>query len=92
LIKRESKVLNNVQFLARLIDSNPGITSTAARRALCAWKGKEFKPGQYTWYFTTAEGSRCWGAPGFSAGVDYGYWEKRDGGWHITPKGRTKLV
>ena len=84
-------MLNNVQFLARLIDSNPGITSTAARRALCEFKGKEFKRGQYTWYFTTAEASRCWGY-GFSAGADYGYWEKRNGGWHLTPKGRTKLV
>jgi len=81
----------NVQFLAQLIEQNPGITSTAARRALCAHKGKEFKPGQYTWYFTTAYMSRCWGY-GFKAGADYGYWEKRDGGWHLTEKGRTQLV
>lgn len=84
-------MLNNVQFIANFLNSNPGSTSTAARKALCAWKGKEFRPGQYTWYFTTAYMSRCWGY-GFSAGADYGYWEKRDGGWYLTEKGRTKLV
>lgn len=80
-----------MQFIANFLNSSPGSTSSAARKALCAWKGKEFKPGQYTWYFTTAEGSRVEGY-GFSAGADYGYWEKRNDGWYLTPKGRTKVV
>ena len=71
----------NIQFLADFLNKNPGATSVQARRALCEFKRKEYKPGQYVWYFGYAQCPRL-----------YGYWEQRDGGWYLTEKGRTKLV
>ena len=82
LIKRE-KMPTNIQFLAQLIEQNPGITSTAARQALCAWKGVPYRRAQYSWYFSHYY-SGC-------AKV-YGYWEKSGKGWHLTEKGHSKIA
>jgi len=46
----------NIEFLAQYIFSNPGCTSTEARKALCDYRGKHWSNdrsmrGQYTSYF-----------------------------------------
>lgn len=87
--------MTNIQFLANFISENPGLGSVAARRALCNWKGKTFKDGLYTWYFSDyCLGSRYNGALYSPQGcvAKYGYWEKIDGGWHLTQKGREKIT
>ena len=75
--------MSNIQFLANFLSANPGSGSVAARKALCAWKGKEYREGQYSWYFSNYY-SGC-------AKV-YGYWEKSGKGWHLTEKGRSKIA
>jgi hypothetical protein len=76
----------NVEVLAYFIAHNPGCTPAQARRALCEWKGKKYHRGYYCWYF--ARGHQYTGPKG----MDYGYWENRDGYLYITEKGHTKLV
>lgn len=78
--------MSNIEIIANYIKLNPGCQAHQARRYLCALRGKMYKGNQYTWYFTAAS---PWA--GHKMGADYGYWEWRDGGWHLTDKGAAKI-
>jgi len=78
--------MSNIEIIANYLAIKPGASSVECRRYLCALRGVPYKHNQYTWYFT---GVSPWGSK--KMGADYGYWEWRDGGWHITDLGRTKI-
>lgn len=76
--------VTNVNFLANFIANNPGCTQVEVRRALCAFRGREYNRGYYTDY---TSGSRYVGKYAQTP-----YWTLREGRLYITDLGRTKMV
>ena len=75
--------MTNVQFIAGYLFDNPGARYNEIIRALCAHKGKKYRPGQYSSYMTTSrEGP----------GIAGRYWRRAGGGWLLTLEGLTKVV
>jgi hypothetical protein len=83
--------MTNVEFIASFLYAFPNSTSTRVRRALFKWKNappiRQFKKGQYCWYFNKA------GSYMKPMGVNYGYWMKsvEGKGWKLTTKGTEKV-
>jgi hypothetical protein len=69
----EIKNFKNLQFILEFINTNPGCTAIAVRRALATRNGKQnYEHLPYTWYFSSRP--TRWGNRGPKKGYDYGYW------------------
>lgn len=91
--------MKNLHFILDYINKNPGSTHTTIRKALCehvgipwmrsyanANNGDPRPTAHYTWYFSES----C--SYGQKKGIDYGYYTKENGEYHLTEKGKNRLA
>ena len=48
----KTRAPNNLNFIATYLFHNPGAGYTEILKALCTWKGKEYRSGLYTCYLS----------------------------------------
>ena len=72
---------DNLRFIANYLYKNPGSRYTDILRALCKYRGKEYRRGLYNEYFRS--GGPWWKTRGYGTT----HWKKEMGVWWLLPGG-----